>query len=157
MAATWRSHTAAQCSRSPLAHAAGWCTWTGCRLPTRAAYGCRQWRSAPLDERGDDVTHPLPYPLPRSTTTHSRPLQNLFEQATFENASLCDTADYALLPNGTVTVLNRERQDSVDGPERALTGYATCPDGPPACTVHLQVSQAAGDSGVGGRVARGAQ
>jgi len=63
---------------------------------------------------------------------------NLIEQATFENASLCDTADYALLPNGTITVLNRERQDSVDGPERALNGIATCPkDAPPACTVQL--------------------
>ncbi len=35
-------------------------------------------------------------------------------------------------------MLNRERQDSVDGPERALTGIATCPaDAPPACTVQL--------------------
>ena len=63
---------------------------------------------------------------------------NLLEQLTFENASLCDTADYALLPNGTVSVLNRERQDSVDGPERALNGIATCPaNAPPACAVQL--------------------
>ena len=55
-----------------------------------------------------------------------------------QNSSVCDTADYALLANGSVSVLNRERQGSVtDGPERALNGIANCPPGPPACSVFL--------------------
>jgi hypothetical protein len=43
---------------------------------------------------------------------------DLIVEATFENASYCDTADYGLYPNGTISVLNRERQYGVDGLER---------------------------------------
>ena len=49
---------------------------------------------------------------------------DLIVEATFENASYCDTADYGLWPNGTVSVLNRERQYGVDGPEREIFGWA---------------------------------
>lgn len=47
-----------------------------------------------------------------------------FVTATFENSSFCVTADYGLYPNGTISVLNRERQFSVDGPEREIFGWA---------------------------------
>jgi lipocalin len=66
-----------------------------------------------------------------------------FVTATFENSSLCVTADYGLYPNGTISVLNRERQYSVDGPEREIYGWAehdnsTTSDG--KLTVHLQTT-----------------
>jgi lipocalin len=48
-----------------------------------------------------------------------------FVEATFENASYCDTADYGLYPNGTISVWNRERQYSVDGPVREIFGWAS--------------------------------
>lgn len=44
--------------------------------------------------------------------------------ATFENSSYCVTADYGLYPNNTFSVLNRERQYSVDGPIRPIYGWA---------------------------------
>ena len=49
---------------------------------------------------------------------------DLIVEATFENASYCDTANYGLWPNGTISVLNRERQYGVDGPEREIYGWA---------------------------------
>ncbi len=60
--------------------------------------------------------------------------------ATFENASVCVTADYGLNENGTVSVWNRERQYSVDGPERQIFGWAaaTNSSSPGELTVHLQ-------------------
>jgi apolipoprotein D and lipocalin family protein len=62
--------------------------------------------------------------------------------ATFENSSYCDTADYGLNPNGTISVLNRERQYSVDGPERRILGWAaaTDPAQPGQLTVYLQTT-----------------
>lgn len=62
--------------------------------------------------------------------------------ATFENSSYCDTADYGINPNGTISVLNRERQYSVDGPERRILGWAaaTDPAEPGQLTVHLQTT-----------------
>ncbi len=64
---------------------------------------------------------------------------DLIVEATFENASYCDTADYGLNPNGTISVLNRERQYGVDGPERAIYGWAAAgpADEPGQLTVHL--------------------
>lgn len=61
-------------------------------------------------------------------------------EATFENSSYCDTADYGLWPNGTISVLNRERQYSVTGPERVINGWAATdsPSEPGQLTVHLQ-------------------
>jgi lipocalin len=62
-------------------------------------------------------------------------------EATFENSSYCDTADYGLWPNGTISVLNRERQYSVDGPERVINGWAEADNAtaePGQLTVHLQ-------------------
>jgi apolipoprotein D and lipocalin family protein len=62
-------------------------------------------------------------------------------EATFENSSYCDTADYGLWPNGTVSVWNRERQYGVDGPERQIFGWAEATDNvtePGQLTVHLQ-------------------
>lgn len=59
---------------------------------------------------------------------------------TFENSSYCDTADYGLNPNGTISVLNRERQYGPDGPERVIYGWAATdsPSEPGQLTVHLQ-------------------
>lgn len=62
-------------------------------------------------------------------------------EATFENSSYCDTADYGLWPNGTISVLNRERQYGVDGPERIINGWAATDNAtsePGQLTVHLQ-------------------
>jgi hypothetical protein len=151
-ASEWGCDVAAECDcptrsrSSQRPRGRGWRAPAGGSIPTCAARATSA--GGPRLLQADQRRHPpLIAPLPTTPPLPSPRLQNLFEQATFENASLCDTADYALLPNGTVTVLNRERQDSVDGPERALTGYATCPDGPPACTVHLQVSPRAGSVG----------
>ena len=65
---------------------------------------------------------------------------DLIVEATFENSSYCDTADYGLWPNGTISVLNRERQYSVDGPERIINGWAAVENKsePGQLTVHLQ-------------------
>lgn len=65
---------------------------------------------------------------------------DLAVEATFENASFCDTADYGLNTNNTISVLNRERQYSVDGPERVINGWAAATDArqPGQLTVHLQ-------------------
>jgi lipocalin len=62
--------------------------------------------------------------------------------ATFENSSYCVTADYGFYPNGTISVLNRERQYSVDGPERQIYGWAEQDNGTAAgeLTVHLQTT-----------------
>jgi lipocalin len=62
--------------------------------------------------------------------------------ATFENSSFCVTADYGFYPNGTFSVLNRERQYSVDGPERVIYGWAEQDTGTAAgeLTVHLQTT-----------------
>ena len=49
---------------------------------------------------------------------------DLAVSSTFENSSFCVTADYGFWPNGTVSVLNRERQYSIDGPERVINGWA---------------------------------
>lgn len=59
---------------------------------------------------------------------------------TFENSSYCVTADYGVNPNGTISVLNRERQFSVDGPERIIQGWAQATNAsqPGQLTVHLQ-------------------
>jgi lipocalin len=67
---------------------------------------------------------------------------DLFVDATFENSSFCDTADYGLYPNGTISVLNRERQYNVTGPERQIYGWAAAEDSakPGELTVHLQTT-----------------
>ncbi len=61
---------------------------------------------------------------------------------TFENSSFCDTADYGLYPNNTISVLNRERQYNVTGPEREIFGWADTadPSKPGELTVHLQTT-----------------
>lgn len=64
-------------------------------------------------------------------------------EATFENASYCDTADYGVWPNGTISVLNRERQYSVTGVERLINGWAAQNNAstePGQLTVHLQTT-----------------
>jgi apolipoprotein D and lipocalin family protein len=64
-------------------------------------------------------------------------------EATFENSSYCDTADYGLWPNGTISVYNRERQYGVDGPERQIFGWAEVNNAtvePGQLTVHLQTT-----------------
>jgi apolipoprotein D and lipocalin family protein len=67
---------------------------------------------------------------------------DLFVDATFENSSFCDTADYGLNPNGTVSVWNRERQFNVTGPERQIFGWAGTENltRPGELTVHLQTT-----------------
>ena len=61
---------------------------------------------------------------------------------TFENSSYCVTADYGNYPNGTISVLNRERQYSVNGPERMIYGWANTLNSsfPGELTVHLQTT-----------------
>ena len=61
---------------------------------------------------------------------------------TFENSSLCDTADYAVYPNDTISVWNRERQYNTTGPERQIFGWAEAADAtkPGELTVHLQTT-----------------
>ena len=67
---------------------------------------------------------------------------DLFVDATFENSSFCDTADYAVYPNDTISVWNRERQYNVTGPERQIFGWAEAEDAskPGELTVHLQTT-----------------
>lgn len=67
---------------------------------------------------------------------------DLFVDATFENSSFCDTADYGLYPNNTISVWNRERQYNVTGPEREIFGWAATDDStkPGELTVHLQTT-----------------
>ena len=68
---------------------------------------------------------------------------DLFVDATFENSSFCDTADYGIYPNNTISVWNRERQYSVDGPERQIFGWADVADAskPGELEVHLQTTE----------------
>ncbi len=68
---------------------------------------------------------------------------DLFVDATFENSSFCDTADYAINPNQTISVWNRERQYNVTGPERQIFGWADAedPTKPGELTVHLQTTE----------------
>jgi lipocalin len=68
---------------------------------------------------------------------------DLFVDATFENSSFCDTADYAINPNNTISVWNRERQYNVTGPERQIFGWADVedPTKPGELTVHLQTTE----------------
>jgi len=67
---------------------------------------------------------------------------DLFVDATFENSSYCDTADYGVYPNNTISVYNRERQYNTTGPERQIFGWATAEDEtkPGELTVHLQTT-----------------
>jgi lipocalin len=67
---------------------------------------------------------------------------DLFVDATFENSSYCDTADYGVYPNDTISVWNRERQYNVTGPERQIFGWAQAEDSskPGELTVHLQTT-----------------
>ena len=67
---------------------------------------------------------------------------DLFVDATFENSSFCDTADYGIYPNDTISVWNRERQYNVTGPERQIFGWAETTDAskPGELTVHLQTT-----------------
>ena len=68
---------------------------------------------------------------------------DLFVDATFENSSFCDTADYGIYPNDTISVLNRERQYNVTGAERVIYGWATTENSamPGELTVHLQTTE----------------
>lgn len=67
---------------------------------------------------------------------------DLFVDATFENSSFCDTADYGLYSNGSISVLNRERQFNMTGPERQIYGWAAAENSssPGELTVHLQTT-----------------
>lgn len=68
---------------------------------------------------------------------------DLFVDATFENSSFCDTADYGVYPNDTISVWNRERQYNVTGPERQIFGWAEAedPSKPGELTVNLQTTE----------------
>lgn len=67
---------------------------------------------------------------------------DLFVDATFENSSFCDTADYGVYPNNTISVWNRERQYNTTGPERQIFGWAEAedPSKPGELSVHLQTT-----------------
>lgn len=68
---------------------------------------------------------------------------DLFVDATFENSSFCDRADYSIYPNNTISVWNRERQYNTSGPERQIFGWADAEDAskPGELTVHLQTTE----------------
>ena len=71
---------------------------------------------------------------------------DLAVDATFENSSYCVTADYSMNDNGTIAVENRERQFSVNGPERRILGWAEPATNDSALgeyTVHLQTTNSA--------------
>jgi len=72
---------------------------------------------------------------------------NLAVDITFENHSLCDSADYGIYPNKTISVFNRERQYNVTGPERQIRGWADTPDPsqPGQLQVHLQTGSGGSD------------
>lgn len=65
---------------------------------------------------------------------------DLLVDGTFERDSFCDTADYGVNTNGTVSVVNRERLYSPTGTEQIIDGWAqiTDPSQPGQITVHLQ-------------------
>lgn len=67
---------------------------------------------------------------------------DLFVEATFENSSYCVTADYGLYPNKTISVENRERVGSIEGPVRRILGWANMQNAssPGELTVHLQTT-----------------
>ena len=65
---------------------------------------------------------------------------DLAVEATFENSSFCVTADYGMNDNGTVSVLNMERQYSIGGPVRRVLGWAQQDGGGGELTVHLQTA-----------------
>jgi lipocalin len=59
----------------------------------------------------------------------------------FIETKWCVQADYGLNPNGTVSVWNRERQDSVTGPVKQILGWADRSDpvkAPAELNVYLQ-------------------
>eukprot|EP01092_Planopodium_desertum_P004184 TRINITY_DN1837_c0_g1_i1.p2 TRINITY_DN1837_c0_g1~~TRINITY_DN1837_c0_g1_i1.p2 ORF type:complete len:189 (-),score=40.15 TRINITY_DN1837_c0_g1_i1:618-1184(-) len=58
---------------------------------------------------------------------------------TFERDAVCVVAKYGAINASYVSVLNLERQSTVDGPVRNITGYATVPDAsyPGRLSVHL--------------------
>lgn len=68
---------------------------------------------------------------------------DLFVDATFENSSYCDIADYGVNPNNTISVWNRERQYNTSGPERQIFGWAAAEDTskPGELTVHLETTE----------------
>lgn len=61
------------------------------------------------------------------------------EILTNENHSLCETADYGTNPNNTISVLNRARLNTANGPELIYPGWAEIPDAtkPGELVVHL--------------------
>lgn len=61
---------------------------------------------------------------------------------TFENRSYCVTADYGMYPNKTISVLNRERYESINGNISDVYGWAdnTNTSEPGQLTVHLQTA-----------------
>lgn len=63
-------------------------------------------------------------------------------EATFENNSFCVTAEYGIYPNDTISVVNRERQYNISGPERRVLGWADLSNAsePGELTVHLQTT-----------------
>lgn len=63
-------------------------------------------------------------------------------EATFENNSFCVTAEYGIYPNDTISVVNRERQYNISGPERRVLGWADLSNvsEPGELTVHLQTT-----------------
>jgi apolipoprotein D and lipocalin family protein len=67
-------------------------------------------------------------------------------EATFENNSFCVTADYDIYPNNTISVLNRERQYNISGPERRVLGWADVANAsaPGELTVYLQTTSGFG-------------
>lgn len=63
---------------------------------------------------------------------------DLAVDATFENSSYCVTADYSINTNGTIGVINTERQFGIDGPVRRVLGWADAATVAGELTVHLQ-------------------
>lgn len=94
------------------------------------------------------VEPPVPVPVPvleqeRYLGHWYQMYSDLAVELSFENNSYCVTADYGLNANGTVSVLNRERQDSVTGASRRILGWASAPNAsaPGELQVHLQTTE----------------
>lgn len=101
--------------------------------PSAAEWGA-PW-GLPLD--------PLPAAHPFDITLYTGRWYGMFADpistATFQRGLVCVTADYGLLPNGSLSVLNAGRVGAPDGPLRTISGIATCPPpgAPPDCAVQL--------------------
>lgn len=94
-------------------------------------------KSAPTDSSGYTLdTHPV------KVFDLNRYLGKWYEIARFDHSFEKDlvgvTAEYSLLPDGKVRVINSGYKDTLDGPYKSTEGKAKIPD--PSNPAHLEVS-----------------